>query len=187
MRKTTPTDFTDDIFLYKLIQSGNRQAFKYLFDLYFVSLCRFAKVYVKEELIAEEIVMDIFVAVWEKRESIEIKVSWKSYLFQSAKNRSLNYLRDNERFINVDDWSFYDKAEPDHTVEFNELENLIVEAINALPLKTKEVFNKSRAEHLTNKEIAAELDVTVKNVEAHITNALKRIRKHLGNSYFYLW
>lgn len=187
MKEPARTDFADDIFLLKLISQGDKNAFKYLFDLYFIPLCRFAKIYVREETAAEEIVLDIFVAVWEKRESIDLKISWKAYLFQSVRNRSLNYLRDNERFVNVADWSLYDKAEIDHTVEMNELESLLMEAINALPDRTREVFKMSRMEHLTNKEIAAELDVTIKNIEAHITSAIKLIRKHLGNTYFFLW
>ena len=187
MAKFTRTDFSDDIFLLRLISQEDKQAFRYLFDLYFTSLCRFVRVYVKENLIAEEIVLDVFVNVWENRKSLDIKVSWKAYLFQSAKNRALNYLRDNERYVNVSDWSLYDKAEVDHTVEMNELTYLIIEAIDSLPERTQEVFRKSRMEHLTNKEIAGELDVTVKTVEAHITNAIKLIKKSLGKGYHYLW
>lgn len=187
MKKTAGIGSADDIFLLKLIQTGNKQAFKHLFDSYFTPLCRFVRVYVHEGLAAEEIVSDVFVAVWEKKDQIEIQISWKSYLFQAARNRALNYLRDNERYVSVSDWSLYDRAETDNRVEMRELELLIMEAIDALPARTREIFTKSRIGHLTNKEIAAELDVTVKNVEAHITNAIKRIRKYLGDAYFYLF
>lgn len=180
-------DFSDDIFLLKLIRKEDEQAFRYLFDRYFTSLCRFVRVYVRESLIAEEIVLDVFVNIWEKRKNLDIKVSWKSYLFQAAKNRALNYLRDNDRYVTTSDWTLFDKAEVDYTVEMNELTRLIKEAIDSLPEKTKEVFRKSRMDYLTNKEIAGELDVTVKNVEAHITNAIKLIKKHLGKAYYYLW
>lgn len=177
----------DDVFLLKLIKTGDKEAFKYLFDLFFMPLCRFVKVYVSEKQIAEEIVLDIFVAIWEKRENIIIKISWKAYLFQSARNRAFNYLRDHERFVNVSDWSLYDKAITDDTVEIQELELLIQEAICSLPDRVQEIFKKSRLDNLTNKEIAEELNTSVKNVEAHITKALKLIRKYLGDSYTYLW
>lgn len=177
----------DEVFLLKLIKAGDKEAFKYLFDQFFIPLCRFIKVYVVEKQIAEEIALDIFVAVWEKRETITIQISWKSYLFQSARNRALNYIRDNERFVNVSDWSFYDKAMNDNTVEIQELELLIQEAICSLPGRVREIFEKSRVENLTNKEIAKELDTSVKNVEAHISKALKLIKKYLGDSYSYLW
>lgn len=187
MNKLSHTDITDDVVLIKLIRTGNKDAFKYLFDLFFVPLCRFIRIYVGDKQIAEEIALDIFVSVWEKRETLDIKLSWKSYLFQSAKNRSLNYIRDNERFIYVSDWSFHDKAINDHTVELKELELLIREAIYSLPDRVQEIFKKSRIDYLTNKEIAKELNTSVKNVEAHITKALKLIKEYLGDTYTYLW
>lgn len=187
MNRLNYTENTDDVFLLKLIKSGDREAFKYLFDQYFASLCRFVKVYVSEKQIAEEIALDVFVAIWEKRETITIRISWKSYLFQSARNRALNYIRDHERFVNISDWSFYDKAIVDNTVEIQELELLIQEAVYSLPERVREIFEKSRVENLTNKKIAEELNISVKNVEAHITKALKLIKKYLGDSYTYLW
>ena len=57
----------------------------------------------------------------------------------------------------------------------------------ALPDKCKEVFNLSRTENLTNQEVAAQLNISEKTVEGHITNALKRIKAFLGESYSYLW
>ncbi len=180
-------EFMDDVFLLKLIQQEDKQAFKYIFDLYFVSLCRFIRVYVHNNHISEEIALDIFTNVWEKKENIEIRISWKAYLFQSARNRALNYLRDNERFINVSDWSAYDKPENDPTVELRELELLIQEAVCSLPARCGEIFRKSRMEYLTNKQIADELQISIKNVEAQITKALKLIRQYLGDSYTLLW
>lgn len=177
----------DDVFLLQLIKSGDKKAFRHLFDRYFISLCRFIKVYVSEKHIAEEIALDIFVYVWEKKETINIRISWKSYLFQSARNRALNYLRDNQRFVNVADWAFYDKPVTDETIETEELELLIQEAIDSLTGRVREIFIKSRMENLTNKEIAQELNTSVKNIEAHITKALKYIKEYLGESYTYFW
>ncbi|MDR0430624.1 MAG: RNA polymerase sigma-70 factor [Tannerellaceae bacterium] len=187
MDRLTHEGYIDDVFLLKLIRQGDKQAFKYLFDLYFVPLCRFVRIYIGEKQVAEEITLDLFVAIWERKENIEIKISWKSYLFQSAKNRSLNYLRDHERFVSISDWSLHDRAEVDNTVEIKELELLIQEAICALPGRVQEIFKKSRMEYLTNKEISEELNISVKNVEAHITKAIKLIKKYLGDSYTYFW
>jgi RNA polymerase sigma-70 factor (ECF subfamily) len=187
MGKEYPNKAVDDILLLKLIGEGDKQAFKYLFDAFFASLCRFIRTYINDPSIAEEIALDVFTAVWEKREILEINVSWKAYLFQSARNKALNHIRDNERFIPVSSLSFYDKAETDHSFELKELERLIQEAVCSLSGRNGEIFCKSRFEHLTNKEIAENLNISVKSVEAHITKALKIIRNHLGESYFYLW
>lgn len=177
----------DDIFILRLIKSGDKQIFKYLFELHFVPLCRFVRLYVKESRIAEEIVLDVFTTIWEKREELEIRITLKAYLFQAARNRALNYIRDNERFIPVSDWSAFERFETDDSLETKELECLIQEAVCSLPDRCREVFQKSRSEYLSNKEIAEDLHVSVKNVEAQITKALKLIKQHLGGSYTYLW
>lgn len=93
----------DDILLLKLIQSGNEQAFKYLFDTYFASLCRFAHVYVSDTQDAEELILELFVHIWEHRNEINITLSFKAYLFQAARNRCLNYLRDNRSMLRLEE------------------------------------------------------------------------------------
>ena len=114
---------------------------------------------------AEDIVVDIFASFWERRETLQIQITLKAYLFQSARNRALNYLRDNERFISTDDFSSLERFENDETLE----------------------FNKSRMDNLSNKEIAEQMNISVKAVEGHISRALKQIRAYLGDAYHYLW
>ena len=106
----------DDLFILKLIKAGDRLAFKHLFELYFTPLCRFVHLYMKKPGAAEDIVVDIFASFWERRETLQIQITLKAYLFQSARNRALNYLRDNERFISTDDFSSLERFENDETV-----------------------------------------------------------------------
>lgn len=187
VKKIPQTEYIDDIFLLKLIQQGDKQAFKYLFDSFFAALCRFLRVYTGEHSIAEEIALDVFTSVWEKRKTLEIKISWKAYLFQAARNKALNYIRDNERYVFVSDWSLHEQTFWDHSLELQELERLIQEAICTLPDLSRKIFRKSRVEYQSNKEIAQELNISVKYVEAQITKALKQIKKYLDDSYAYLW
>lgn len=187
MEKPFQTESVDDVFLLRLIQKGDKQAFKYLFDSFFASLCRFLRIYVGDHSVAEEIVLDVFTSIWEKREKLEIKISWKAYLFQSARNKALNHLRDNDRFVFVSDWSLHEKTTMDHSLELKELERLIQEAVCTLPDLCQDIFRRSRMEYQTNKEIANDLNISVKYVEAQITKALKLIKKYLGDSYSYLW
>ena len=107
----------DDLFILKLIKAGDRLAFKHLFELYFTPLCRFVHLYMKKPGAAEDIVVDIFASFWERRETLQIQITLKAYLFQSARNRALNYLRDNERFISTDDFSSLERFENDETLE----------------------------------------------------------------------
>mgnify|MGYP001511663765 FL=1 len=182
------TDKTiDDLFILKLIKAGDRLAFKHLFELYFTPLCRFVHLYMKKPGAAEDIVVDIFASFWERRETLQIQITLKAYLFQSARNRALNYLRDNERFISTDDFSSLERFENDETLETQELQRLIHEAIFSLPPKCRDVFNKSRMDNLSNKEIAEQMNISVKAVEGHISRALKQIRAYLGDAYHYLW
>lgn len=118
----------DDILMFRLIKAGDKHAFEYLFKTYFTPLCRFIRIYVKENEVAEELALDIFTFIWEKRGNLDIKQTLKSYLFQAARNRAMNYLRDNERFITISDWSALECFEVDDSLELKELERLITEA-----------------------------------------------------------
>lgn len=177
----------DDIFLLRQIKEDDEAAFKYLFDTYFTAVYRLAFFYLKKDTIAEEIALDVFTALWEKRKMIEIKLSMKAYLLASARNRTLNYLRDHEQDLAIDNLSPFDSAIEEYPLEMKELEQLINEAICALPDKCREVFLKSRMDNQSNKEIAADMSITVKTVEAQITKALKHIKAHLGDAYQYLF
>lgn len=178
---------TDDLLILNLIKAGDHLAFKHLFELYFVPLCRFVHLYVSQPKVAEDLVLDIFAGIWEKRENWQILVSIKAYLFQAARNRAFNYLRDNERFVTTGDFSAFDHFENDESLETRELQRLIEEAVSSLPPKCREIFRKSRTDNLSNKEIALQLQISVKAVEAQITRALKQIRCYLGDTYTYLW
>ena len=183
------TNTMDDIFLLQLIKNGDKQAFKYIFDTYFTALCRFMYLYLGNTQEAEDIASDILASIWENRKKIEIRLTFKAYLFQAAKNRCLNAIRDRKATVSLDDINGQDTPQVNVTdsLETEELNHLIQEAILSLPDKCREVFLKSRTNNLTNQEIAESMDISVKTVEAQITKALKQIRKFLGEQYYYLF
>ena len=183
------TNTMDDMFLLQLIKNGDKQAFKYVFDTYFTALCRFMYLYLGDTQEAEDIASDIFASVWENRKKLEIRLTFKAYLFQAAKNRCLNAIRDRKATVSLDDINGQDTPQVSITdsLETEELNNLIQEAILSLPEKCREVFLQSRTKNLTNQEIAESMDISVKTVEAQITKALKQIRKLLGTQYQYLF
>lgn len=181
------SDKEDDILLLNLIREGDRLAFRHLFESYFTPLCRFMHLYVREASIVEELALDIFTYLWEHRETLQIQISLKAYLFQAARNKCLNTLRQKKLTLRLDDTDL-DVAETNvMSLETDELYNLIQEAMLALPDKCREVFQLSRNENRTNQEIATQLNISVKTVEAQITKALKRIKDFLGDSYSFLW
>lgn len=117
----------DDILWIRLIQSGNQVVFEHLYRSYFTPLCRFISLYIENKTEAEEITAELFIYVWEHRENIDFSLSLKSYLFQSAKNRALNYLRDKKQKVSIDilKENSDEHYNSEEELEFKELQNLI--------------------------------------------------------------
>ncbi|WP_099146841.1 RNA polymerase sigma-70 factor [Bacteroides sp. KFT8] len=178
----------DDILLLKLIRNGDETAFKRIFYKYIDSIERFIMCYIHDREKAQELALDLFIYIWEKRETLQIQLTLKAYLFQSAKNKAYTFLHKNENLNYIDDLNLLDQSvEAYPFLEMEELSRLIEEAVSLLPEKCKKIFEKSRVDNLTNKEIAYSLDISEKTVENQITIALKKIKKHLGEAYSYLW
>lgn len=177
----------DNILILRLIKEGDRLAFRHLFETWFTPLCRFMHLYISEKTVVEELALDLFMHIWENRQTLQIQVSLKSYLFQAARNRCLNELRKQKNTVSLDEISGEIIDAGVYSLEETELHNLIQEAVLALPDKCREVFDLSRNESLSNREIADRMNISVKTVEAQITKALKRIKNFLGEAYFYFF
>ncbi|MEA4885454.1 MAG: RNA polymerase sigma-70 factor [Bacteroides graminisolvens] len=179
---------TNDILFLQLIKQDDEKAFKYLFDTYFVPLCRFMALYLKDRQEVEELALTIFMNLWENRATLILKISFKAYLFQAARNRCLNALRDKKKTVSIEESEEYAyDLSTETSVEMEELNRLIEEAVYSLSDRCRQVYRKSREESKTNQQIAEEMDISVKTVEAQITKALKHIKKFLGEQYAYLF
>jgi RNA polymerase sigma-70 factor (ECF subfamily) len=168
--------------LQKMIQ-GDEDAFKYFFDTYYDDLCNFVNSYLRDETLSEDIVQNIFIYLWEKRGSLPLNCSVKSYLYSASKNKSLNYLR-NRKNQNRIVGELVPRAElasdaADQFLEFEELKKIICEAINRLPAQCKTIYQLSRNGGLTNREIAEKLEISIKTVENQITIAIRKIKDFL--------
>ncbi len=177
----------EEIVWLHLIREGDQLAFKRIFYRYVDALVRFVSFYIHDKARAEELVLDIFTYIWENRQTFEIRLTWKAYLFQAAKNKVYTYIRDKKDAFYIEELSTLEISQSDSDIEMEELHGLIREAVSLLPPKCKEIFRKSRDELLTNKEIASQLHISEKTVEGQITIALKKIRTYLGDMYAYLW
>jgi RNA polymerase sigma-70 factor (ECF subfamily) len=168
----------------------NLEYFEQLFKMYFKALKTYSVRYVYDEYVAEDIVQDTFFELWKRRDEIEFDEYIKSYLFKSVYNKSLNYLRNNKlktisSIASADDAIFLDSYL--QTMQSSQEENLIVKeilreitaVIDQLPPQCKKVFILSRRYEFKNREIAEQLDISLKSVEKHITKALSQIRDHL--------
>lgn len=161
------------------------QDFEALFKEYFIGLTAFGKKYVKDTDAAKEIVHDVFVNLWKKRETIDPEKSLKSYLFTSVYNRSLNFIRDKKKFntsMEVEEIeNVHFTTEDNQKMEAAELEQKIHAILEELPIKCKTVFMLSRFEGKKYKEIAEELKISPKTVEVHMSKALRALRSGLSN------
>ena len=160
----------------------DKQLLEQLFRELFIPLCNFAKGFVMDGDAAKEIVKDVFINLWNKKETIEQEKSVKAYLFQSVRNRSLNYIRDHKKFR-----SHYLDLEIELEIPTEEYDFLVGEetqrkietAIQKLPEKCREVFELNRFEEMKYNDIAAKLGISVKTVEVHMSKALKILREEL--------
>ncbi|MDD2424635.1 MAG: RNA polymerase sigma-70 factor [Bacteroidales bacterium] len=179
-------DNSGDIILLNLIKEGDQKAFRNLFDCHYTAVVRYIGFYIRDYSEAEQLALDIFAYIWENRDNLKINLSFRAYLMTAARNRSLNYLR-NRSSDNKGGNHNIEKIYEEYQVELKELDKLVREAVSSLPSKCGQIFRLSREENLSNREISEKTGISVKTIEAHITKALKLIRKYLGDSYNYLW
>lgn len=134
--------------------------------------------------IAREIVQEVFANLWEKRDTIQHDRSPKSYLGTAVRNRCLNYLRDNKKFdagmLEIEGLGNDHAYEEQDQLVAGELKTKIDEAINGLPGKCREIFIRNRMESKKYQEIADEMKISVKTVEAQMSKALKIMREKLA-------
>ena len=161
----------------------DKPAFEILFRSFFPGLVLFAQKYVPDQDTAKEIVHNVFINLWEKREKIDSSTSLKSYLFTSVQNRCLNFIRDQKKFDK--DGTLLEKlehrgyTEATGRLEEQELEQRIYDALQELPQKCREIFTMNRFEELKYAEIAEKLNISIKTVETQMSKALKILREKL--------
>lgn len=174
----------DELALLKALAKGHQGAFETLFNTYYTRLVVFASRLVTDHDMARELVQDVFVSFYEKREEIQIHTSLKAHLYQSVRNRCLNYIK-REKLMkghhqiilaSQNDTAYFESA-----VEENELENRLFELVNELPEKCRQVFELSRVEGLKNDDIAQKLNISKRTVETQISKALKFLRENMGS------
>ena len=172
-----------------LSQSFDENRFEAMFKAEFRGLCIFAISYLKDSEAAKDIVHSAFVALWEKRETIDVTKSYKSYLTTTIKNKCLNYLRDNKKFYsgldNIEHYSDDYVVEQTNSLERDELDARIHSAINELPVRCKEIFELNRFEQLKYHEVAEKLGISIKTVESQMSKALQHLRNKLVD-YLYV-
>ncbi len=186
--------YKNDAEVLRRMADGDMAAYRFLFDQHFSDLCNFLLIYLHSKELAEEIALEIFTYIWEKRDTLQIKVSFKSFLFSSAKNRAISLYRKEQKnlFTSIENEQSISQEDSDslHFLENTELRAIIDHAISKLPEKSKQIYLLAWEENLSHKEIAEQMGITPKTVENHVGIALRKLRESLNPYYrqiFMLW
>lgn len=163
-----------------LIANGNQETFKKLMEQFADELWFFAKGFLRNSEVAEEIVSDVFVKLWKNRTELHKINNLKSYLFICVKNGCLSHIRKikNEKVISIDEFSdfqFIPVEGPESEIINKEVIAQIHQAIKQLPPKCKVAFTLAKINGLRHKEIAEVMGVSEKTVNNHIVSAIKKI------------
>ena len=172
------------------VKRGDIYAFEKLFKTHYRNLCLFAEYYVKEKAMAEEIVGNFYLKLWEKRKYIDIKDSAKSYLYKSVYNQSLKYLEHLKVMKKYEDYArtMLERKELLSPLSDNyPLANLISKetvddiekAIDQLPERCRVIFCLARFENMSYEEISAKLKISVNTVRTQMSRALAKLRESL--------
>jgi RNA polymerase sigma-70 factor (ECF subfamily) len=169
----------------RITRLNDQQAYNDLFLHFYNSLHQFAFSILKSRQLAEEAVSDVFIKIWQKRDTLESITNLRLYLFTSTRNTALNYLKKQKGLQNIspdDYWVELNSVvfDPEQLMVTTEMLHKVQRAIQSLPPKCKMIFKLTKEEGLKYKEVAALLHLSVKTVENQMVIALRRIGSEIG-------
>ena len=173
----------DDRELLERVRAGEEAAFDTVFRTWYAALVRVAAALLKDTDAAEEVVQDVMVEFWRRRQVMDADVTLRAYLLRSVRNRALNHLRHLRvrRETTGDVEALYDEpVASDQPVVAKELAEAVKIALAELPPRCREVFDLSRVHGLKYAEIAETLGISQKTVEAQMGKALRILRERLA-------
>lgn len=173
----------DSKLLYRL-KEGDRDAFNSVYWRYSSKVYNTVLYLLNDSDLAEDVVQELFLTIWEKRENIQPELNFEAYISTIARNLAYKYVEEalhkNFPVEEFKDAKLISSSEED-TIEADSLREYIFSVISSFPEMRRKVFIMSRFENLSHTEIAEKLALSERTVESHIYQALKELRKVLGN------
>ncbi|GGC48382.1 DNA-directed RNA polymerase sigma-70 factor [Parapedobacter defluvii] len=180
-----------DAELTDLLRKGDGAAFAEIYQRYSPVLYRHAYNKLRDKEEVRDLIQELFINLWDRRQDIVLASSLSSYLYGAVRNRVINvfaHQKVEERYLaSLVDFVEADQVTADQWVRERELRAQIERAVASLPRKMREVFELSRIEHLNHKEIAERLDISDQTVNKQVKNALRILRSKLGAFLFSFW
>jgi RNA polymerase sigma-70 factor (ECF subfamily) len=166
--------------LIALMSQNDKHAFDQIYDRYWEKLFLFLVKVIKDEDDAKDLIQEIFVSLWIRRESLPVIDSLSAYLYTAARYKGLSYIQTNITKNNYLQSLADFLSQPDYSDDqyqsAKDLEEIIARKVETLPSKMRLVYSLSRDEGLTHKQISEKLDISDKTVKKQINNALNQIR-----------
>lgn len=186
-KETDTQEFQHREVLAQALQAGNERAFTWLFNRYYQDLFAYACRLVREDKIAADMVQDTFCNLFKNRAALEVHTSIQAYLYKSVYNHCVNEIKRHSLEVSYMDEEladFYFKEilqtpEAEIVLRSEEIRLALQDAIGHLPERCREIFVLSKMQEMSNKEIAEQLGISLKTVEAQMTKALSCLRKEL--------
>ncbi len=171
--------------LVERMRDGDKRAFEAIFDRYYDLLHTFAKHILKDSFAAEDIIQNVFIKVWIRKERINSKLSLRSYLLVATRNELFDYMRLRYNLLRSDiNDAMFDVADTDPDAgEYllrRERAGFIDAAMRSMPDKRREIFSMRYERSMTNAEIARALNLSIRTVEKHVDLAIKQIRRTIS-------
>lgn len=161
------------------VKQDDQDALEMLFEKYYNRLCDFAFQYVRSFDLTEEVVTDIFLKIWKKRETITVSGNFKAYLYTATRNQALDLLKKEQRPLDELPYETpSNQSQPDEELLFKEFKNHIEGLINTLPPRRKQIFKMSRVEGFTYQEIADILSISIHTVQNQMVEAVKQLSSY---------
>lgn len=175
--------YSDNSQLIQELILGNPKAYNYLVNNYHHKLCVYAYSFTHDHDLAEDIVQNVFMRIWNKRKNLKDDFSITNFLYKSVYNEFIDQYRSQKSFYPlekkyIDSINTIVESEDENSIE--RIIKIVKKEIQNLPPKCKEIFLLSKEDGLTNIEIAEYKNISIKSVEAHITKAFSMLRSALG-------
>lgn len=166
---------------------GRTEAFDEIYFRYWERLYNYAFHNTQSRDVAMEMVHDIFVTLWTRRESLTLETSLSGYLFAAVRYQIVAWIRSSSRQANyLKDYTMFRVLEDnssEEALDLQDLEHAIEKSLLQLPPRCQEIFRLSRKEYKTVREIAHELNISHRTVENQLTHALRHLRVSLGELF----
>lgn len=176
--------------LVELLREGEERALQVILSRYWEPLYKMAAYTLDDLAACEDIVQEVFIRLWNNRSNLDFSHSLKAYLFAAVRYevyRQVKLQLHRDLKMSTYEHSYIEYFNPENKLEYNELMAKVEELVAELPDRCREIYHYSRHDNLSHKEIASQLNISVKTVENQMTIALRRIRTGLKKMFLFLF